>query len=437
MRALLCFLACCGNAAPAKHDAAPAKRPDAGAVTIELPAKPLGLPELAGFDWRKRGGQSAFAAARKAENKEDWAAVVVACKQALAADPTHLEAAWLLAAGNAKLGKLDEILAPLTVAVSGDFGKWADASLELPAMQAWLATPEGDAWKRRIAADHARYTAMLAKALIVYARGDLFAFGDRWYRLTRTGGAAVAALEADHRLAYVARLKGKKTGIGVIDLVGGRATRPVDSGITGLFQLARAKDGFWVAANGAARTVDDDARYHAVPGKPARPAGPWLEISGKSARIHRLPVPDVSADFDDHSLASAIKLKGGRVISAPAPGLIDGNAIAWAPDHLHLAFVAQLDEHCAPGSISAAAYLADATTGQVTELERGKHGLAVEWVSDRVLAVAGDKGVTLVEGDQKTPIPGAEGLLCPRRVPRCTPDEPIDEPPPPDEETVE
>ncbi len=438
---VVAVVACGGKPAP-KQDAG---RPpaDATAVVAELPARPFGATELAAFDWRKRGGQSAFLAARKAEDREDWPAAVIACKQALAADPTHLEAAWLLAAGNAKLGKLDEVLPPLLVAAGGDFGKWADASLELPAMQAFLATPQGAAWRRRVRDDHPRYTAALARSVIVFANGDLFAVdpeGNRWYRITRTGGGTVGVLVAGdaHRLAYVARTRSKKVthvGIGIVDLVSGRATRPVDSGITGLFQLAHAPTGFWVSANGAARLVDDDARYHAIPGKPVRPGGPWLEVSGKSTRLHRLPIADVSADWDDKSLASAMKIgRSNRIVSVPSPGLIDGNTIAWAPDHAHLALVAQLDDHCTPGAISAAAFVADAATGKVTELERAAGGLAIDWLSDHALAIAGDKGVSIVElSGGKTPIASAAGLVAPRRKPRCTPEEPPDEPPVEDE----
>jgi len=107
----------------------------------------------------------------------------------------------------------------------------------------------------------------------------------------------------------------------------------------------------------------------------------------------------------------------------------------WAPDRAHLALVAQLDDHCAPGAISAAVFIADATTGTVTELERARGGLAIEWLSDRAVAIAGDKGVTIVDlAGTRTPIPGATGLVAPRRKPRCTPDEPAEEAPPEEDE---
>ena len=127
---LVLVAACGGKPAATRDDAKVTPRPRDAAVALDLPARPLGLADLTSFDWRHRGGQAAFRAARKAEAREDWPAVAVACKQALAADPSHLEAAWLLAAASAKLGKLDDVLAPLQVAASGDYGKWDDEAMK-------------------------------------------------------------------------------------------------------------------------------------------------------------------------------------------------------------------------------------------------------------------------------------------------------------------
>src|SRR5262249_18571833 len=114
-----------------------------------------------------------------------------------------------------------------------------------------------------------------------------------------------------------------------------------------------------------------------------------------------------------------------RVVAAPSPGLIDGNTVVWSPDRARLVFVAQLDEHCAPGAASAAAYAVDAATGTVRELERAQGGLGVEWIGDRRLAIAGDRGVALVDlGGEAAPLEGAEGLLTPRKKPRCIPEPP-------------
>ena len=80
-----------------------------------------------------------------------------------------------------------------------------------------------------------------------------------------------------------------------------------------------------------------------------------------------------------------------------------------------------------PGTPNGAAFVADAATGTVAELARADKGLAIEWRSDRQLAIAGDAGVSLVElgGGAPITIEGATGLVTPRRRARCTP-EPAD-----------
>src|SRR5262249_9309192 len=162
--------------------------------------------DLAAYRWRKRGGQAAFRLAWGAEERGDWAGVVAACQQALAVDPGHLEASWLVAVGLAKLGKLDQVLAPLQRAVAGDFGKGGQAPLERPGMRAFLATPVGAAWRRRIALDRARMVDAIAGSVVVSADGQLYAVeldSRRWHRLTRGPSVVLGAIAvpAAHRLA--------------------------------------------------------------------------------------------------------------------------------------------------------------------------------------------------------------------------------------------
>jgi hypothetical protein len=460
--ALVCVVACSGKPDPVVKKDAGAPTADASPL-IEVPARTLGLPDLAAYGWRKRGGHPAFKVARKAEAAEDWATVVTTCKQALAADPGNLEAAWLLAAGLGKLGKKDELLAPLQIAASGDFGKWGPASLELPMLQPFLATPIGEAWRRRVEADRSTYVAALGRSTIVSANGDLYATdveGKRWYRLTRTYGVVIGALRVSPtRIVYVTRQRvangaNRKSalGIGLILLDRGKTSRPIDLGTSGPITVAwtsaPAVQGVWIGAGAphptSWRRLDEDFKLTAIPGKATRPPGPWIEVHGRQVQLHALPIPGVSADWDDKGFASAARIgKSSRVITVPAPGLIDGNSTTWSPDHARLAFVAQLDDQCAkPGakpSVTSAVFVADATTGAITEIERAASGLAVEWVSDRRLAIAGDKGVALVnaDGGERAAIVGADGLIPPRRLPTCMPDVPEPDAPLPDDESGE
>lgn len=446
----LASLACGSRATPPPPDK-PGK--DAGAVdaALEIDGAALGLPDLAAYAWRKRTGQPAFRLARQAEERGDWAAVVAACRQALAADPGHLEASWLQAVGLAKLGQLDQVLAPLHRAAAGDFSKWGQASLELPGLQPFLATAVGAAWRRRVEQDRRRFAEAIARSVVVTAGGELYAVdvdAGRWYRLTRTGGIAIGALaiSAAHRIAYVARTRrktGHELGVGVVDLAQAKAWHALPLGTAGPIAVAyseRPPLGLWIGS-GAPRPaqwhqLDDEYRLHPLPARTARPAGPWLEVTARGAvRLHALP-PDVTADWDDQSLASAIRIgTSNRVISVPSPGLIDGNTAAWSPDRVHVAFVAQLDDHCAAGAINTAAVIADASTGATRELERAAGGIALQWLAERKLAIAGDLGVAIYSLDGAAPvaIEGATGLMIPRERPRCTPlpaEEPSEEPEP-------
>lgn len=438
--ALVLAVACGGNkptTPPEKRDAgvlADAQPPDV------VPAKPLGMPDLASYGWRKRGGHAAFRDARAAEARGDWPAVVATCEQVLAADPGHLEAAWLLAAGLGRLGKLDRILAPLQVAAAGDFGKWGPASLELPALAAFRATPLGQAWQRRVEQDRALYVAALARAAIVMSEGDLFAFDPReprWYRLTRTHGTVIGALRVTPtKIAYVSRQrardkKGTTLAIGLVDLRRGKSSRPVELDTRGPITIVyspKLHPGIWIGSGRGPRPTtwrrfDDDFRLTALPPKPPRPRGPRLEVTGKTVRLVALPVSGITADWDEHGLASAARIvKSNRIVTAPSPGLIDGHTVVWSPDRARLAFVAQLDDTCAPGAVNAAAFVADATTGVVQELERGVDGLAVDWLDANRILVAGDNGVTLVElGGTSRSLDGADGVVMPRHQPSCTP----------------
>ena len=69
-------------------------------------------------------------------------------------------------------------------------------------------------------------------------------------------------------------------------------------------------------------------------------------------------------------------------------------------------------------------FCADAATGKLTELERAAKGLAIEWLTDRKLVIAGDRGVSIVDLDGGEPrlLAGATNLVAPRKRPTCAGD---------------
>jgi hypothetical protein len=461
--ALAILVVCaCGKSTSSrtKDDASVAPR-DAASAVVELAERPLGLVDLAAHQWRDRGGHPAFREARAAEAREDWPAVVTACRAALAADPTHLEASWLLAAALGRQNKNGDLVGPLHEAVAGDFAKWGTASLELPALAAFRETPTGKAWIRRVESDRAAFAAAINRATIVIAAGDLFAVDPqtkRWFRLTRTGGTVIAGLyvPSARKLAYVGRVvprygkatKKRELAVGVVDFASGAISRPAELGTSKGITVAystKAPVGFYISQTTPKptwRRLEDDYKLVDLPPKTTRPPGPYLEVKSRSGKLTVLPIKGIVADWDEKGLASAIRLSSSnRVLTVPSPGLIDGNTATWSPQKTHLAFVSQLDETCAPGTVSAAAVVADATTGKTTELVRATKGLAIEWVSDRQLAVAADEGVVVYDLDGAPPrtIEGAQKLATPKKRTRCT-DEPepdTDDPAPDPDEAVE
>ena len=255
----LATCAACGSESGARvveqrppADAAPAE------PVVTIPLRPLGKPTLEAYAWRKGPGKAGFDRALAAEKSGDLAAIEAACQDALAADPGHLEAAWMLAVARARQGKLDQVLAPLEVAAAGDWAKWGERSLDLPLFAAFRATPTGKGWLAAAEGYRAALATALRDAAIVVGRtapyrrprgdgevrvdhkAELYAAaGDRWIRLTRTGGAVAAALPARGHpvVAYVAyrelvrpRVGGatiRELRVGAVDLTTGRTGREV------------------------------------------------------------------------------------------------------------------------------------------------------------------------------------------------------------------
>jgi hypothetical protein len=62
----------------------------------------------------------------------------------------------------------------------------------------------------------------------------------------------------------------------------------------------------------------------------------------------------------------------------------------------------------------------DAATGGANELVRAQHGLSIDWLDDRNIAIASDDGVT-TRGLSGSPqlLAGATNLVRPRFSPRC------------------
>lgn len=410
--------------------------------------RPVGLPSLDAYGWRRGPGREAFSRALAAEKKGDLTGVAREASAALAADPGHLEAAWLVAVARAKLGETGGVLAPLAVAASGDWAKWGERSLVLPAFEAFRQTPEGQGWVQAADGYRAAMADALSNALVVVARtaspriprpgggvdkveqrAELYAAGigdrGRWVRLTRTGGTVAGALPAQGRamVAYAAYGELARAGgdafirelrIGVVDLTTGRAGREVslrDVHEVTLGWQVRGSEATLVARVVGARTgaKQEPPRVYAIDWRQGQKRGTdlpaprdGLRIRSLSAARRRLPVAGVTADWDDAGTASALRIDKSKKVVTPAgpasSAMIDGHSVVWSPDGARLAFATAAEDPCgdAPAR-QVAVHVVDAASGRSRVVGRGTGVPSPMWLDAARLAFVDGDAVRVVD----------------------------------------
>ena len=412
----------------------------------------LGAPALTDFAWRSRAGQQEYERARAAEKIDDWATVVEGCGKARGIDASHLDAAWLEAVGQARLGHLDAVIEPLERATSGDWGKWGQRALTAPVFAAFRATAIGRSWVASADAYRAAYAEALARSFLLLVDGDIVAYdatSARWLRVTRSGGAIIAALRgsAAHQVAYVARLRDpKRVGVrlGAVDLTTDVATSDGDHELVidgnARLQLSwrRGATAPWLELVMPTATVPV---VHGAASKDAKAnmaaaRGPWmidlvhgqrvaasdhgprlgpeLVVERGRVRISRLPRNDLVADWDEHALAGAIRVgHADRTVAAPDASMIDGNTVAFSPGGASLLFVTVPQDPCAPiptlderttpvdslpwrvGGI----VVVELATGNAHRIADAPSGVQVDWIDEHRIAVAASNGFEVLRAD--------------------------------------
>lgn len=457
---------------------------------------PLGVASLDALLWRERGGQEAFQKARAAERRGDWAKMVAHCQEALAADASHLEASWLLAAGLSHLGRFAEVTAPLATAIAGDPGKWGQPALELSLFAPYWASGQGARLRPWIASAQRRFAAAVAGAVIAAQRGPagkLLAYdraSRRWLPLSRRLALA-GALITPSRVVFLARgeisaaarvkvakaaqatraappspspspeaapvsgkLGGKRAGkpgklgprregkaraggdlwlLGFVDRASG-AVHEVQLPPAARYDIVERAGALAVRADGGAwLSLSADELLVPAASPPPATAAPRLVLSGGAVQVVRLPIagdraalPGIAADWDQSSMASALRLRrSNRLVALPAPALIDGQRVQWSPSSARLALVASLEscERDQPAALPrrTLAYVVDPITGSARELAASAQDLQLSWVSDALLAVATERGLELIDvTDGSALLLGAElSLPMPLAATRC------------------
>lgn len=419
-----------GAQSRAEPAASPPPAPAAPPPFAPPAAVVLGVESLSALRWSERSGHAAFRLARAAERRGQWAQMVAHCQSALAADPSHLEASWLLAAGLVHLGRHAEVGEPLARAVAGEPGKWGPPALTLPLFAPYWESGQGELLRPWIEDVLRRYHAELASSLVALHGDRLVAFqpGTARYsslaRPHRVRGAMVVA----PRVAFVTGAAPGSRGarLGLLDLRTSAVT---------LVPLAEGRQEVWLEPAGERVLVRSDRRWKSLDGEPvAQPRGllaPRLALRGARATVDGHPAPELSADWDQDLMASALRLRRSqRLLTAPAPAMIDGERVSWSPRRTRLAFVAA-DSACQPAEgAPVSAYVADAITGAPRLVAQEPGALELAWVDEELLAVGTSRGVTLfaLEADgAATVLVALPELALPASTPRprcATPDLP-------------
>ncbi len=413
-------LQACGHDRAKSHDDENAGSGSAAPVVIVTQKHgPLGVDRVSRFNSIYGDGAAAYAKAVAASKAAppDWSAVRDNCTAALAKDPSHFDAEYLLGAAFAHLG--DNVLSSLHFenAFDGDYLAYADRFVADDSL-ASFRTPANMSFADSIAAD---YQTIAKTGLWLVARrspfkwpskdgvqpgisrGELYAYdraSKRYLRLTHT----------DHQVAgFVRAPGGGEVAIVGFDKVDHEADKPPVIARGWLVELDPAT---WKPLGPrvtlpAARTIA--AGYAAgdqllVATKSDRD---WTTSSvdrstGKLAKVAQpLPAPHIEVGLDtggtvlagsDGDITSVAV--GSAAITPPESGKAARDTIAIAPNNASVAFATAVDP-CAKDALPSL-YVADPKTGALRHVLTAKSRFATRWLDATTLAYDdGDGGIRL------------------------------------------
>lgn len=439
MVAALAVAGACGGGGDKPPAPDPAAGGDGAATAgVERPVPELdppapGLPRLADFAYSRGNGRAAFKKAMAARDRGDWPAAEQLARAAIAGDPTHLEAHWLLARALVHQGRADEALQPTAAALAGDLLRWGDVALEDPLLATLREGARGDRLRTLIDEYRDGYRAIAGHGhWFVARRGepwepDAAAGGNvnhraelyardratgRFVRLSRTNGSLVATLRdpAGARVAYVSYRKlgpgepaaMREVRIGIVDPAAvAMSAREVALDELAALELWFAGDAGLIAQAhpvGGDRPVLyrlDVARGRAVAltsrKDRARATGAFdtLRVTSAEVALRRPQPPGVAADWDDDGAASALVVEATRkTIAVPDGELAARDSLRWSPERLRLAFATAPVDACGadPADRRSILYAADATTGKLVRVADGDWDFAPVWLDDVTLA---------------------------------------------------
>ncbi len=392
---------------------------------LALPA--LGVDKIARFGFIYAEGAPAYEKAVVAKTKtHDWAAVKAGCEAALAKDPQHLDAHWLLAAALAQTGDAAGAVDHVVTAIAGDYFFYAP-KLGDDDLKPLMATPHGQAVTALAQRIHDEYVKEIKAGVWLVARrsafkwpaatgvqpassrGELYAFdrdSKRYLRLTHTDHQVVGFVRApdnaetavlgfdkvDHPKADDAPALVARPWLVVLDSdfkPSPRANLPsarmVSVGYGAGDQLlvaTAAANGRWGLGDAAVASVDKSTGKLTKVAEP--PSVPRIEFTLDEGRLVRKPEGVDAAWTGDPTTAPTLKLAAGATITVPESGQTAQLTVAASPGGGHVAFATAVDACAADAAPSL--YVADGKTGALKHVLTAKSRFATRWIDAATLA---------------------------------------------------
>jgi hypothetical protein len=426
--ALAVVLASCGN----KGDATVKAKDDApsGPQVAPLPTPISGVDSIKRMNFVYGEGWPAYDKAEDAYKAKKLDDARKLAETAVAKDPYHLDAHYLLARLLAQSGEHAAVVDHLVTALAGDYLRYGKKFLEDKELTEFRATAHGEAVKavaQKLADDHAK---RIPAGLWLVARrssfkwpkdpgvqpatsrGEVYAYDretKRYLRLTHT----------DHKVAgYIRAPSGNAMAIVGFDKVD-RPKVPDEPATFGAVWVQVLDTKEWKPlgpkiALGAQRVVEvgyaagDQLLITTVPltGTPstsavdtttgkltkgsAAPAVPRLALTLDAGQLVRAADGVLAAWSGDPPTATSLKTAAGGTIAIPESGAVTQASVAVAPGGARLAFVTAVDP-CAKDT-APSLYVADAKTGTFKHVLTARSRFGTHWIDPDLIAYEDGEG---------------------------------------------
>lgn len=427
----------CGSSKKDPPGQGPAVAEDAAAVPAPVIEVVVGVEHPRVFNFRYGKGSKPFAVAEKAATAKDWQAVADSARAAIAADPEHFDAHFLLARALIELDTPAAVREHLEPALSADFLEYAPQLSSASPVGEFLHSPAGaEALAvvdkiRQTFLDRAKSGLFLVarrtpfrnpapKKKLQWAatRAELFSYDRetaRYLRITHTKESVAAWLPSPSgdELAFVAYSSVKTPAsdthptllgyvkIGVIDMetlqVRGNelasvkgTPRRVKLGYRAgdeLVVVTGEADGRW--GTKAEKTfVFDRGQVKLKPSKVAFDAAEILHVDYDRVRLERSASPEIQAESE----ATTFRLlPTNTTVAMPAGEAVGEGGYTWSPDKVHLV-VRTIARPC-EDQRERTLYLIDAATGNQKNILRGVASFETRWIDNDHFVYEDDEGM--------------------------------------------